>query len=426
VTHVAAVVDGHRRPVGRLRIAQVAPVVESVPPARYGGTERVIATVVEELVRRGHEVTLFASGDSRTSARLVPIVDRALWRGDHPYRDFAAFAAITWGRLCREIQRFDVVHNHLAALGFLVGRARSGAPPPILTTLHSRLDLPECGPLYQEFADLPLVSISNAQRRPLRQANWVATIHHGIALSEFTFNPNPGAYLAFLGRISPDKGLDTAIHIARRAGQPLHVAARRPLPFQGDPEVRRDWEYWEQIIQPLLREPGVEFVGELGGTAKSQFLAGAAALLFPIRWPEPFGLVMPEALASGTPVLALRAGSVPEVIEDGVTGFVRDTADELVEAVGRIGELSRARCRAEAERRFAASAMADAYERVYARVVGRVLSLDEQPRTHGCPPGDRQPDRLLRAPSVARDGTLRPDLLEDQDRSLTTRSRGRR
>jgi glycosyltransferase involved in cell wall biosynthesis len=288
------------------------------------------------------------------------------------------FAAIAWGRLCREIGNFDVVHSHLGPLGHLFARARASAGPPVITTLHGRLDLPQLQALYGEFAEAPLVSISDAQRRALPDANWVATVHHGIPLQKYTFNPRPGSYLAFLGRISPDKGVDTAIRIALRSGLPIRIAAREPLPFRCDPEVRRDWEYYEQVVQPLLREPGVEFVGQVGGRTKDLFLRDAAALLFPIRWPEPFGLVMPEALACGTPVLALRCGSVPEVVRDGVTGFIRDTETELVEAVGRLGELRREHCRAEAEARFSPAVMADAYERVYARAVAQCCATDSR------------------------------------------------
>ncbi len=348
-----------------MRIAQLAPPFESVPPRAYGGTERVVHALTEELVRRGHDVTLFASADSVTTARLVPTVDVALWHRQPAYADFAPFWAVALGTLARELDGFDLIHNHLDFRGFLLARL---APCPVVTTLHGRLDLPELQPVYREFADVPLVSISDAQRRPIAWANWVATVHHGIVLDELSFSSRPGGYLAFLGRISPEKGLDTAIRVARRTGLPLKVAARMPLPFTNDPNVRTDWEYYEQVIQPLLRDAPVELVGEVSGPAKAHFLGGAAALLFPIRWPEPFGLVMPEALACGTPVLALRAGSVPEVLTDGVTGFVRDDEDGLVAAVDRLGELDRARCRAEAERRFSAAAMADRYERVYAQL----------------------------------------------------------
>jgi len=349
-----------------MRIAQVAPPFETVPPMRYGGTERVVATLTEELVRRGHEVTLFAAGGSRTSARLVPTVERALWYQQPRPKDFNPYWAITLGEVWRRITEFDVVHSHLDY--FCYPMARSGVRPGV-TTLHCRLDLPDLQPLYRAFDDVPLVSISESQRRPLPNANWVATIYHGIELGELTFKPKMGGYLAFLGRISPEKGLDTAIRVARRAGVPLLIAARMPLPHTHDPNVRADWEYWEDEVQPLLEGKQVELLGQLGGKDKDEFLHNAAALLFPIRWPEPFGLVMVESLACGTPVLAFGEGSVPELIEDGVTGFIRKTEDELVEAVGHITELDRARCRAEAERRFSPSAMVDAYERVYAQLV---------------------------------------------------------
>ena len=349
-----------------MRIAQVAPPLESVPPFRYGGTERVVWTLTEELVRRGHDVTLFASGDSQTSARLVPVTHRALWHHRPPYEDFGPFWALTVGKLWRELDTFDVVHSHLDYFGFPVAR---GARRPVVTTLHGRLDLPQLESLYAEFTDVPLVSISNAQRMPVRDANWVATIHHGIPIEEFTFRPEPGRYLAFLGRISPDKGVDTAIRVARKAGWPIRIAARMPLPYKDNPEVRRDWAYYENDVQPLLQGPDVELIGQVGESQKESFLGNAAALLFPIRWPEPFGLVIPEALACGTPVLALREGSAPELIQDGVTGFIRDTEDELVEAVRQLGRIDRARCRAEVERRFSPSCMASQYEQVYRELI---------------------------------------------------------
>jgi glycosyltransferase involved in cell wall biosynthesis len=345
-----------------MRIAQVAPPFESVPPARYGGIELVVDTLTRQLVRRGHEVTLFASGDSQTPARLVPVVDQALWRRKPRYNDFAPFWAIELGKLARELREFDIIHSHLDYFAFALARL---APCPVVTTLHGRLDLPELGPLYQEFSDIPLVSISDAQRQPVPHANWVATIHHGLPLEEYTFNPRPSGYLAFLGRVSPEKGLDTAIEVAQRSGLPLKIAARTPLPFRHDPNVRADWDYYENVVQPLLQGSRVELIGQVGGREKDEFLRQARALLFPICWPEPFGLVMPEALACGTPVLALRQGSVPEVIEHGRTGFVCDTVDELVEAVGRIDEIDRARCRAAAEQRFSASVMTGQYEQLF-------------------------------------------------------------
>jgi glycosyltransferase involved in cell wall biosynthesis len=363
-----------------MNIAQLAPPFETIPPVGYGGTERVVHTLTEELIRRGHEVTLFASGDSRTSARLVPTCEQALWRYERAYRDFAALLSVTLGKALGELDNFDVVHSHLDHFGFALTRQAS---TPIVSTLHSRLDLPEHQDLYREFADVPLVSISNAQRTPVPWANFVATVHHGIDLEPFTFNPHPDSYLAYLGRISPDKGLDTAIRVARRAGLPLRVAARMPPPFRSDPSVRADWDYWEHVVRPLLGSD-VEVVGEVAHAEKDAFLRNATALLFPIRWPEPFGLVMVEALACGTPVLALRGGSVPEVVRDGVTGFICDTEDELVMAAGKLGGLDRWTCRREAEQRFTPAAMARAYERVYERVIGaagrhKVMIL---PRTH--------------------------------------------
>jgi len=347
-----------------LPIAHRAPPFETVPPVGYGGTERVVSTLTEELVQRGHDVTLFASADSHTTARLVPIVDVALWHHDPPSNEFGLHRSAIFGTILDEIGAFDIVHSHLDFNGFPLAHAPRRT---MLTTLHGRLDVPSLLPTYRAFADLPLVSISNAQRRPLLGANWVGTVHHGIDLNLFTFNPRPGQYLAFLGRISPEKGLDVAIRVARRAGWPLRIAARPPLSFSRNPEMERDRDYFEHVIQPLLSEPGIELIGEVGGAQKDEFLHNAAALLFPIRWPEPFGLVMPEALACGTPVLALREGSVPEVLENGVTGFICHFEDELVRAVARIPELDRHRCRSEAERRFSPAAMADAYERIYAR-----------------------------------------------------------
>jgi glycosyltransferase involved in cell wall biosynthesis len=348
-----------------MRIAQVAPPLESVPPARYGGTERVVATLTEELVRRGHDVTLFAPGSSKTSARLVPVVPTAVWHHRPTYQDFAPFWSLTLGRVLREIDDFDLIHSHLDYAGFPLARA---SKRPLLSTLHGRLDLPELGPVFEEFDTVPLVSISDAQRRPVPGANWVATVYHGIEVEEYTFRPEPGRYLAFLGRISPDKGVDAAIRIAQRVGVPLRIAARMPLPHKQNPEVRRDWTYYENEVQPLLQGPDVALIGQVGGREKDEFLGNALALLFPISWPEPFGLVMPEALATGTPVLALANGSVPEIIADGVTGFIGESEDDLVEAVGRLGCIDRRRCREQAEQRFSAAAMADRYEQVYARL----------------------------------------------------------
>ncbi len=325
----------------------------------------MIHTLTEELVRRGHEVTLFASGDSRTSARLVVTCAQALWHRRPPLHDFTPAWMVGLGRLLREIDDFDVVHSHLDTLGFPLARQ---ATVPVLTTLHGRLDLPELNEVFEEFCEVPLVSISDAQRRPVGWANFVATVHHGIELDEFCFSGRRGDYLAFLGRVSPDKGLDAAIRVARAAGLPLKVAARMPLPGSHDTSSGADSSYWDEVIRPLLGDD-VELLGEVGGEDKSRFLRNAAALVFPIRWPEPFGLVMIEALACGTPVLALRQGSVPEVIGHGVTGFVVDGESDLARAVGRLDEIDRRACRDAAEEHFSPRAMADAYERVYASLV---------------------------------------------------------
>jgi glycosyltransferase involved in cell wall biosynthesis len=346
-----------------MRIAQVAPPLETVPPAGYGGTERVVSTLTEELVRRGHEVTLFASADSRTAARLIPTVERALWHHDPPPTDLGPFWAVTLGQVWQHRAQFDLIHSHIDLAGYPLARAIG---QPMISTLHGRLDLPHLSWLYRHFDELPLVSISHAQRRPVPWANWVATVHHGIDVDGFRFITQAGRYLAFVGRISPEKGLDVAIRVARRAGMPLRIAARRPLAWSTEPHVRADWDYY-QTIQPLLHEPGVELLGELGGRDKAALIEGAAALLFPIQWPEPFGLVMAEALACGTPVIAFRRGSVPEVLEHARTGFICDSEDEMAAAVARVGELDRAACRAAAERRFSPAAMATAYEAVYER-----------------------------------------------------------
>jgi glycosyltransferase involved in cell wall biosynthesis len=349
-----------------MRIAQVAPPFESVPPMQYGGTERVVSLLTEELVRRGHNVTLFASGDSTTSARLIPTVDTALWRQD-TVRDPLVYWSITVGEVYRRAARgqFDLIHSHVDFLAFPCAAV---VPTPTVTTLHGRLDLPDLPRIYARFPDMPVVSISNSQREPLPEADWVATVYNGIDLAAHPFHPRGGGYLAFLGRISPDKGLDRAIHIARQAGLPLKVAARMPLEHSDDQTTRGDWDYYRKVIEPLFHEPDVEYVGEVGDDERPLFLGNARALLFPIDWPEPFGLVMAEALACGTPVVARRRGSVPEVVRDGVTGLIGETDEDLVRLCERVGELDRPACRAEAAQRFSVEAMADGYEAVYRRI----------------------------------------------------------
>jgi len=336
----------------------VAPLYESVPPKLYGGTERVVSYLTEELVRLGHDVTLFASGDSLTSAELVPVCDQAL-RLDAACVDQMAHHVLMLERVYQEVSRFDLVHFHIDYLHFPLSRRQDFAH---LTTLHGRLDIPDLRPLYREYAEMPVVSISDSQRQPLPGANWLATVYHGLPEDLYTFRPRPGKDLVFLGRISPEKRVDRAIEIAERAGMRLRVAAKVD---------RADRDYFNEVIKPLLKRAGprVEFVGEVGGQDKNELLGDAHALLFPIDWPEPFGLVMIEAMACGTPVIAWRRGSVPEVMEDGVTGYVVDDIDAAVRAVERVGGLSRAACRCAFERRFSATRMARDYLAVYRRLL---------------------------------------------------------
>jgi glycosyltransferase involved in cell wall biosynthesis len=341
-----------------MRIAQVAPLYESVPPKLYGGTERVVSYLTEELVRQGHEVTLFASGDSETRAELIAPCRRGL-RLDSDCRDALAYHILLLEAVAREAHRFDILHFHCDYLHYPLSRRRRARH---VTTLHGRLDLPDLAPLYREFAEMPVVSISDAQREPLPWLNWVGTVYHGLPADLHPFREGPGEYLAFLGRIAPDKRPDRAIAIARRCGLPLKIAAKI------DPA---DQEYYQTRIAPLIQEAGprVEFLGEVGGPAKDEFLGRALALLFPIDWPEPFGLAMIEAMACGTPVIACPRGSVPEVVEDGVTGFIAGSEAEAVDAVRRVPALSRRRCRQVFEERFTAARMARDYLQVYRRLL---------------------------------------------------------
>jgi glycosyltransferase involved in cell wall biosynthesis len=331
---------------------------ESVPPRGYGGTERVVSYLTEELVAQGHDVTLFASGDSITRAHLVKGCGSALRLNGHCKDPIAAHFHML-ALVADAAEQFDFIHFHTDYLHFPFTR---GKPWPHLTTMHGRLDLSEVRLVHRQFAGQPLVSISNAQRTPLPFADWVDTVYHGLPLDLHTERSEPGKYLAFLGRMSPEKQPDQAIEIARRFGMELKIAAKVD---------RADRAYFEEKIEPLLRSTGrlVEFIGEVGGADKDAFLGSAYALLFPINWPEPFGLVMIEALACGTPVIAYRHGSVPEVIDDGVTGFVVENADEAVAALARVPELSRARCRQIFEERFSASRMARDYMKAYGRVL---------------------------------------------------------
>ncbi len=343
-----------------MRIAQVAPLYESVPPKLYGGTERVVSYLTEELVRRGHDVTLFASGDSETSARLVPACERALWR-DPDCRETWPQHAYLMDLVFRRAERFDLLHFHCDYVHFPLLRYQR---TPNVTTLHGMLRTHDLGPLFDASADVPLVSISDDQRRPFPDANWQATIHHGLPRELHTFRDEGGDYLLFVGRVAPEKRLDRAIEIAVRSGRKLKVAAKT---------YDEDRAYRAASIDPLLREArsSVEFLGEVGGGEKDELIGGAAALLFPIDWPEPFGLVMIEALACGTPVIAWPLGSVPEVIEHGKTGYLVETIGEAVEAVDRVDRISRAVCRQAFEDRFDASHMARRYEEVYCKLLRR-------------------------------------------------------
>ncbi len=344
-----------------MRIAQVAPLIESVPPQLYGGTERVVGFLTDELVRAGHDVTLFATGDSRTHADLVPIHHMGLRQAG--CQNAVSLHMLMIEQVAQRAEEFDLIHFHIGELHFPVARRLA---VPHLTTLHGRLDLPELKPLFREFDDLPVVSISNAQRAPIPEACWAGTVHHGLPLDLLDFNPGPGDYLAFLGRVSPEKRVDRAIAIATACGWPLRIAAKV------DPADRA---YFESRIRPLLDNPLVEFIGEIGERQKSEFLGRAKALLFPIDWPEPFGLVMIEAMACGTPVIAFRGGSVVEIIDDAVTGFIVDTIDEAVEAARRVHLLDRRRCRAVFERRFSVARMASDYVQIYTQLVARSAGM---------------------------------------------------
>ncbi|WP_170182204.1 glycosyltransferase family 4 protein [Phreatobacter stygius] len=335
-----------------MRIAQIAPLTEAVPPTLYGGTERVISWLTEELVALGQDVTLFASGDSITSAKLEPIWPRAL-RLDGTVRDPNALHMMMIEQVCRRSHEFDLLHFHLDYYPFSLA---SRQPTPFITTLHGRLDLPEHQPVFATYSAIPLVSISNAQRRPIPRANWVATTHHGLPADLLRPQPVRPSYLAFLGRISPEKRVDRAIRIARRCGIPLKIAAKVD---------RADQDYFDETIRPLLAGAEVEFIGEIGDGQKSEFLSGAIALLMPIDWPEPFGLVMIEAMACGTPVVAFNRGSVPEIIEDGVTGFVVEDEASAAGAVHAAAALSRGTVRRRFEERFTARRMAQDYLQVY-------------------------------------------------------------
>jgi glycosyltransferase involved in cell wall biosynthesis len=345
-----------------VRIAQIAPLHEAVPPKLYGGTERVVSFLTEELVAMGHDVTLFASGDSVTSAKLEAIWPRAL-RLDPTIRDPIAPHMLLMEAARRQADDFDVLHFHMDYWPFsLFSRHRT----PFVTTLHGRLDLPELQPVFNTFPTVPVVSISDSQRGPLPQANYVETVHHGLPENLLTPQGGTPGYLAFLGRIAPEKCPDRAIRIALACGIPIKLAAKVD---------KVDQQYFDTQIKPMLDHPGVELIGEINDHEKPAFLSGAMALLMPINWPEPFGLVMIEAMACGTPVIAFNHGSVPEIVENGLTGFVVDDEAGAVAAVGRLGELSRAAVRRRFEERFTARRMAEDYISVYRSLAGEARSV---------------------------------------------------
>ncbi len=347
----------------------VSPLFESVPPAMYGGTERVVHFLTEELVRMGHDVTLFASGDSVTSARLVAPCERATRLAG--VRDHIASHVLQLEMVFQRMDQFDMVHFHTDSMHLPLSRRFAATN---LATLHGRLDLPELGPLYREFFDAPVVSISDDQRRPLPFANWVGTVYHGIPLDLFSFVPRAEPYLAFVGRVSPEKRLDLAIHIAQAAGLEIRIAAK----VDGS-----DREYFERRVRPLLGLPGVRFLGEVSDREKQELVGRALALLFPIDWPEPFGLVMIESMACGTPVIAWRRGSVPEVVDHGRTGLIVDTFEGAVRAVHAAHRMDRAVVRGWFEARFSARRMAEDYVRLYGRLAGVTDDRGDHGVTHG-------------------------------------------
>lgn len=322
-----------------MKIAQVAPLFESVPPKFYGGTERVVSYLTEALVDLGHDVTLFASGDSVTSARLIAPCGQSL-RLNQNCIDQLAHHVLMLEQVFHSFHTFDVVHFHIDYLHFPVSRRHE---VPQVTTLHGRLDIPDLQPLYREYRDMPVVSISRSQRKPLPNIRWQGTVYHGLPEDLFSFSEQPGTYLAFLGRISPEKRVDRAIEIATRSGLPLKIAAKVD---------RVDRDYFESRVLPLLDHPLIEYIGEIGDGDKQEFLGNALALLFPIDWPEPFGMVMIEAMACGTPIIAWQNGSVPEVISHGVNGLIVESTDEAIAAVRQVSAINRGTCRESFEQRF--------------------------------------------------------------------------
>jgi glycosyltransferase involved in cell wall biosynthesis len=336
----------------RLRIAQIAPLYERIPPKLYGGTERVVSYITEELVRRGHDVTLFAAGDAQTTARLHAACPQALrLAGKQELGGFLQLPMLS--DVYENAEDFDVIHSHIDYWSFPFARL---SKTPSVSTMHGRLDLEDLKPIYARYKTVPLISISDGQRMPVPFMNWISTVHHGLPRDLLNYSKGPGKYLAFLGRISPEKRPDLAIDIARKAGIPIKLAAKVDVV---------DRAYFDQVIKPRLAFPDVEYIGEINESQKNEFLGNALALMFTIDWPEPFGLAMIEALACGTPVIARPCGSVPEVLRNGVSGIMATEFDDLVQAVKNIDSISREGCRKEFETRFTAEVMAVQYEHIF-------------------------------------------------------------
>ena len=354
-----------------MKIAQISPLWESVPPQLYGGTERIVSYITEELVRLGHDVTLFASGDSQTTARLHAASPVALRLKPGTVNCDAPLVLMMEQAFGRNASQFDIIHSHLDFLSFPISRR---CATPALTTLHGRLDLPELRFLFEEYADRPVVSISDAQRAPIPQANWQGTVYHGLPNNLYSFHPRPGSYLAYLGRFSPEKRPDHAIEVAKRVGMPLRVAGKV------DPADR---SYFEGKIERLLDHPLIEYVGEITDAEKNDFLGDAFAVLCPYDWPEPFGLVLIESLACGTPVVAYRRGSIPEIIDDGVTGFVCDNLNEMVSAIARVPLINRQHCRESFEACFTVERMVRDYLSLYERIATVPLGVPALARVGG-------------------------------------------
>ena len=345
-----------------LKIGLVAPLYEAVPPKLYGGTERVVAHLADALADLGHDVTLFSSADASTRAHLIPVRDQAIRLDPHPLKSDLAAHLTMLDEVRRRADAFDVLHFHVDLLHFPFFTEMASRT---VTTLHGRLDIKDLAQAYQRWPEYPLVSISDSQRQPLAFANWISTVHHGLPEDIYRFSPQAGGgYLAFLGRISPEKRPDRAIAVAKRAGIPLKIAAKVDAV---------DRAYYHDVIEPLMQDPLIEYVGEIGDDQKSSFLGNALALLFPIDWPEPFGLVMIEAMACGTPVIAWNCGSVPEIVRDGVTGRVVGSEDEAISAVEQVAALDRHRIRQEFDSQFSSTVMANNYLRIYRRLADKAI-----------------------------------------------------